>query len=101
MGFEFVRYERFPSYLGAKKNKFVVLLEPNVDGWQVFGQAGYQFPDGIGMLVSNEKGKNFLFHKSVIRADEALLSQFKEFKREITDLLRPSLYKKQSEKGHE
>ena len=101
LGFEFVQYERYPSHLAAKKNKFVILLEPNVDGWKVFGQAGYEFSDGIGMLVSDEKGKIFLFHKHFIRADDVLLSQFKEFKQEIIDSLKTLPHKKQKKKGDE
>ncbi len=100
LGFEFVQYERFPSHLAAKKNKFVVLLEANANGWEIFGQAGYQFSDGIGMLVSDKKRKFFKFHKRIIWADKALLSQFDKFKREIRDLLKPVPSKKQPEKGH-
>ena len=100
LGFEFVQYERFPSYLAAKKDKFVVLLEPDVYGWKIFGQAGYQFPDGIGMLISNEKGKYFQLHKDVIRVDAGLLAQFIEFKQEIINLLKPLPGKKQPEKGN-
>ena len=86
-GFEFVRYERFAGYLAATKDGFVALLKPGADGWQVFGQPGYRFPDGIGMLVEDPKGKKFVFHQKVIIADREILDRFQAFKRELFDLL--------------
>ena len=99
-GFEFVRYERFATYLAATKRGFVALLEPTADGWQVFGQPGYRFPEGIGMLVEDGEGKKFLFHQKVVQADSRLLAQFQDFKRELLELLTTPLGKKaQGKKG--
>ena len=86
-GFEFVRYERFADYLAATKDGFVALLEPAADGWQVFGQPGYRFPDGIGMLVEDPRGKKFVFHQKMITADRMILERFQAFKRDLVDLL--------------
>lgn len=82
-GFEFIQYDRFADFLGASKGDFVILLKPELAGWETFGEAGYRFPGGIGVLVVDGEGKKFVYHEKSVRADDRLLADFEQFKLEI------------------
>ena len=86
-GFEMVPYERFSNYLGVSKGNFVALLAPETVGWRIFGEAGYRFPEGIGVLVRDTEGKKFIFHGKVVRADAQTLADFRDFRRELEQIL--------------
>jgi len=74
-------------YLGIEKDGFVALLDPSAGSLVQFGQAGYLFPEGLGMLVERGKGKAFIWKSKSVSATPALLAGYARFRSEVQGLL--------------
>jgi len=86
-GFRFVTLERMERYLGVEKDGFVALLDPSDGRLVQFGQVGYRFPEGLGMLVERGEGKAFVWKSKLVSATPELLGGYERFRSEIQVLL--------------
>jgi len=86
-GFRFLTLERMERYLGVEKAGFVSLLDPSGGKVVQFGQAGYLFPEGLGMLVERGEGKTFVWKSKSVPATPELLAAYQRFKSEVKVLL--------------
>jgi hypothetical protein len=86
-GFKFVTLERMERYLGVEKDGFIALLDPFGVKPAQFGQAGYLFPEGIGMLVERREGKAFVWKSKSVSATPDLLAGYERFRSEVQGLL--------------
>jgi len=87
-GFRFVTLERMERYLGIEKAGFIALLDPSEGKLVQFGQVGYLFPEGVGMLVERGEGKAFVWKSRAQPATPELLAGYERFRCEVQELLR-------------
>jgi len=86
-GFRFVTLERMERYPGVEKDGFVALLDLSGGRLAQFGQVGYLFPEGLGMLVERGDGKAFVWKSKSVSATPELLAGYERFRREVRALL--------------
>jgi len=86
-GFAFVTLARIERYLGVQKEGFVALLDPAEGKLVQFGQTGYLFPEGLGMLVERREGKSFVWKSQSMPATPELLAAYERFRNEVKVLL--------------
>jgi hypothetical protein len=86
-GFRFLTLERYERYLAAEKGGFVALLDHAQGKLKIFSQAGLLMGGGIGMLMEEPSGKQFVYHDQRTAATPELHAAYEDFKRELSELL--------------
>jgi len=86
-GFQFVPMERITRHVVVEKNRFVALLDPGEGKLKLFGEIGYRFDDGIGVLVKRGGKQAFVCKTEAVPATPVLLSAYSRVKKELAEIL--------------
>ena len=86
-GFKFLTLERVERYVGMEKDGFVALIDPSQGRLVHFGQVGYLFPEGLGVLVERAEGKAFVWKSKSLPATPELLAGYQRFRDEVQVIL--------------
>ena len=87
-GFTFRVFEAYPKQLGAVKAEFIMLLDLNAEGhWVRFSSPGRLIDEQIGLLIERGGRQVFVHKAAEFIADEPTLTDYREFVREMEELL--------------
>ena len=89
-GFELQTFDRYPKAVGVIKGNCIALLTPTPGGLTTIGLPGWRMGDVMGVLTEKNGRRIFQAKSEEIEATEERLTELKNFREELAQLLAPT-----------